>query len=98
MEEYNIVRKKYIMNTLMFLTELNAITNLKVYPSKANFALVELNDRTSFDFYLDLLVDSGVYVRDCSDKIGLDGEFVRIASRSFEENLKIINAVKKAIS
>jgi histidinol-phosphate/aromatic aminotransferase/cobyric acid decarboxylase-like protein len=43
-------------------------------------------------------VDSGVYVRDCSDKIGLDGEFVRIASRTFEENLKIINAVKKAIS
>ncbi|MDP4664002.1 MAG: aminotransferase class I/II-fold pyridoxal phosphate-dependent enzyme, partial [Salibacteraceae bacterium] len=37
-EEYNIVRKKYIMNTLMFLTELNAITKLKVYPSKANFA------------------------------------------------------------
>jgi len=97
-EEYNIVRKKYIMNTLMFLTELNAITSLKVYPSKANFALVELKDRTSFDFYLDLLVDSGVYVRDCSDKIGLDGEFVRIASRTFEENLKIINAVKKAIS
>jgi histidinol-phosphate/aromatic aminotransferase/cobyric acid decarboxylase-like protein len=97
-EEYNIVRKKYIMNTLMFLTELNAITSLKVYPSKANFALVELKDRSSFDFYLDLLVDSGVYVRDCSDKIGLDGEFVRIASRTFEENLKIINAVKKAIS
>lgn len=97
-EEYNIVRKKYIMNTLMFLTELNGIKNLKVYPSKANFALVELQDRTSFDFYLDLIVDSGVYVRDCSDKIGLDGEFVRIASRTFEENLKIINAVKKVIS
>jgi histidinol-phosphate/aromatic aminotransferase/cobyric acid decarboxylase-like protein len=96
--EYNVVRKKYIMNTLMFLTELNAITNLKVYPSKANFALVELKGMTSFDFYLDLLVDSGVYVRDCSDKIGLSGEFVRIASRTFEENLKIISAVKKAIS
>ncbi len=86
-EEYNIVRKKYIMNTLMFLTELNALSSLKVYPSKANFALVELKDRTSFDFYLDLLVDSGVYVRDCSDKIGLEGEFVRIASRTFKVNL-----------
>ncbi len=71
----------------MFLTELNALSSLKVYPSKANFALVELKDRTSFDFYLDLLVDSGVYVRDCSDKIGLEGEFVRIASRTFKVNL-----------
>jgi len=95
--EYNIVRKKYIMNTLMFLSELNSIGGIKVYPSKANFALVELKNRTSFDFYLDLLVDHGVYVRDCSDKIGLEGQFVRIASRTFEENLKIITAVKNTI-
>ncbi len=97
-QEYNVIRKKYIMNTLMFLTELNSIPNLKVYPSKANFALVELKDRSSFDFYVDLLLESGVYVRDCSDKIGLDGHFVRIASRTFEENLIIINAVKKLMS
>ncbi len=97
-KEYNIVRKKYIMNTLIFLTELNSVQNIKVYPSIANFALIELGDRSSFDFYLDLLVDSGVYVRDCSDKIGLEGQFVRIASRTFEENLKIINAIKKVIS
>ncbi len=97
-KEYNIVRKKYIMNTLIFLTELNSVQNIKVYPSKAKFALIELGDRSSFDFYLDLLVDSGVYVRDCSDKIGLEGQFVRIASRTFEENLKIINAIKKVIS
>ena len=97
-KEYNIVRKKYIMNTLIFLTELNSVKNIKVYPSKANFALIELSDRSSFDFYLDLLTDSGVYVRDCSDKIGLEGQFVRIASRTFEENLKILSAVRKAIS
>jgi len=97
-QEYNIVRKKYIMNTLMFLTELNSIQNIKVYPSKANFALIELSEGSSFDFYLDLLTESGVYVRDCSDKIGLEGQFVRIASRTFEENLKIISAVKKAVS
>lgn len=97
-QEYNVVRKKYIMNTLMFLSELNSIKNLKVYPSKANFALVELYDKSSYEFYLDLLVESGVYVRDCSDKIGLEGQFVRIASRTFEENLKIIGAIRKTMS
>ena len=34
--------------------------------------------------------ERGIYVRDCSDKIGLDGNFIRVASRSFEENLLII--------
>lgn len=95
-KEYEVVRKKYIMNTLMFLNEINGISTIKSYPSRANFALVEIIDgRSSFDFTIDLLVDNGIYVRDCSDKIGLDGEFIRIASRSFEENLKIIEAIKK---
>lgn len=99
-KEYDIVRKKYIMNTLMFLTELNNLNNkgIRVYPSKANFALVELtNGLTSFDFSMKLLIDHGVYVRDCSDKIGLNGQFVRIASRTFEENLEIISAMKTAV-
>jgi len=93
--DYDVVRKKYIMNTLMFLTELGSLDNEKSYPSKANFALIEItNGKSSFDFTMDLLIDHGIYVRDCSDKIGLDGEFIRVASRSFEENLKIISALK----
>ena len=99
MNEYSVVRKKYIMNTMMFLNELNAINSqIKVYPSKANFALIELlNGTSSFDFSMDMLIDNGVYVRDCSDKIGLEGEFIRVASRTFEENLKIIEAIKKRV-
>jgi histidinol-phosphate/aromatic aminotransferase/cobyric acid decarboxylase-like protein len=94
-KDYDVVRKKYIMNTLMFLSELNSIKNVKVYPSKANFALIEImNGKTSFDYTLDLLLDHEVYVRDCSDKKGLDGQFIRVASRSFEENLVILNAIK----
>lgn len=98
-QEYNIVRKKYIMNTMMFLSNLNEIgSDLKVYPSKANFALIELlNGHNSFDFTLNLLVNNNVYVRDCSDKIGLNGEFIRVASRTFEENLKIVDAIKSNI-
>ena len=98
-KEYDVVRKKYIMNTVMFLTELQKIDGLKIYPSKANFALVEiLTGATSFDFTMKLLLEHGVYVRDCEDKIGLNGEFVRIASRSFEENLKIIDAIRIVVS
>jgi histidinol-phosphate/aromatic aminotransferase/cobyric acid decarboxylase-like protein len=97
--QYNIVRKKYIMNTQMFLSQLAAIEKIKIYPSKANFALIELLEPgiTSFDFCMNLLVNYGVYVRDCSDKIGLNGEFIRVASRSFEDNLTIIDAIKNAV-
>ena len=91
-KEYDVVRKKYIVETGIFLNDLQSIKGIKTYPSKANFALVEfLNETTSFDFTISLLADNGIYVRDCSDKICLDGQFVRVASRTLEEN-KLITA------
>jgi histidinol-phosphate/aromatic aminotransferase/cobyric acid decarboxylase-like protein len=94
-KRYDVVRKKYIMNTLMFLNELNRIPGIKVFPSRANFALVELIDGTSSrEMMIKLLYSHGVYVRECSDKIGLDGQFLRIASRSFEENIIILDSFR----
>ena len=96
-ENYEIVRKKYIMNTLMFMNQIKTLPNIKLYTSKANFILIELLNASSFDFSIDLLFDYGVYVRDCSDKVGLEGQFVRVASRTFEENLGIISAMKNLL-
>lgn len=94
-KEYDVVRKKYIVETATFLNDLQSIEGIKTYPSKANFALVEfLNETTSFDFTISLLADNGIYVRDCSDKIGLEGQFVRVASRTLEENKLIIAAFR----
>jgi histidinol-phosphate/aromatic aminotransferase/cobyric acid decarboxylase-like protein len=94
-DEYEVVRKKYIMNTLMFKTELNQISGIRVFPSKANFFLIKVDADKNGDFGLRLLINHGVYIRDCSDKIGLKGSgYYRIASRSFEENIKIINGLK----
>ena len=95
-KEYDVVRKKYIKETATFLNDLQNIEGIKAYPSKANFALVEfVNGTTSFDFTVGLLADKGIYVRDCSDKIGLDGQFVRVASRSLNENQLIVAAFKE---
>ncbi|MDC3187361.1 aminotransferase class I/II-fold pyridoxal phosphate-dependent enzyme [bacterium] len=92
---YDIVRKKYIMNTLMFKDELNQIKDLKVYPSKANFFLVKIKNDKDGDFGLRMLLNHGVYIRNCSDKIGLEGDgYYRIASRTFEENISTLNAIK----
>jgi histidinol-phosphate/aromatic aminotransferase/cobyric acid decarboxylase-like protein len=91
--EYEIVRKKYIQDTMEFYKDLSKIPNLTLYPSKGNFILVELPlGINSFDFTIDLLLNYNIYVRDCSDKIGLDGQFLRVASRSLEENITIVKA------
>ena len=96
--EYEVVRKKYIRDTQDYFKVLNEIDGIKQYPSQANFALIELKSGVSADdFAFGLLVKSGVYTRTCSDKIGLDGEFIRLASRSAVENIEIITAIKEAL-
>lgn len=94
--EYEKVRKQYIKHTQQYFRDLDLIPYLKRYPSRANFALIELNNGLQADdFAFGLLVKEGIYTRTCSDKIGLDnGEFIRLASRSLEENEIIINALK----
>lgn len=98
-EQYEEVRKKYIRESLFFIAELHRIAGIKVYPSRANFVLVEItNGGTAQDIATQLLLDHGVYVRNCEDKIGLDGEFIRVAARSKHENEIIADSIKKVVN
>lgn len=96
LKEYEVERIRYIKETRTFFEELKQIPNIRVYPSKANFALIEiLNGMKSGDFVTSLLIRYGVYTRTCSDKIGLEGEFVRLASRTQKENAVILKALRE---
>ncbi|AJC93640.1 aminotransferase class I/II-fold pyridoxal phosphate-dependent enzyme [Campylobacter volucris] len=96
-DEYNKIRIGYIKETQDFFNSLGAIEQFKVYPSKTNFALVEILDGTSSeDFVSKMLIKYGIYMRTCKDKIGLNGEFVRIASRTFDENEIVIKSIHNA--
>ena len=92
--EYEKIRLKYIDETQVFFKKLAMIKEILVYPSSANFSLIELKDGSkSSEVVTKLLILYGIYTRDCSDKLGLNGEFIRIASRTFTENKKIIKSV-----
>lgn len=94
-DRYEIVRKSYIAQTQDFFANLAQIKGLKVYPSMANFALLELiNGVKSSDFVIKMLLRYGIYIRTCNDKIGLQGEFIRLASRTKEENDVMVSALK----
>lgn len=96
LEEYEVARKKYITESLFFITELGQIPRIKVYPTKANFVLVEiLNGMTAEEITVQLLLNHGIYARNCSDKIGLEGQFIRVASRHKDENEYIVKCFKE---
>ena len=91
---YELTRKNYIANTLIFIEQMRSLRDVRVYSSKANFVLLELENKSSYDFTTDLLIDQGIYVRDCGDKIGLQGQFIRVASRTVEENIDIVYGMR----
>jgi len=94
--KYVEIRKDYIRITQEFITNLKTIKEIKIIPSKANFVLVELPVGIDSSLFAStLLVKYGIYVRDCSDKIGLEGSYLRIASRTKEENEYIVSSLKE---
>jgi histidinol-phosphate/aromatic aminotransferase/cobyric acid decarboxylase-like protein len=97
--QYEKVRIQYVKETQEFFYQLSQIKGLKVYPSMANFVLIELVDGSrAADFFAKLLIGHGVYTRNCADKKGLDGEFIRIAAKSESDNQYILNSIKQVLS
>ena len=98
-DQYDIVRKQYILETQLFYRQLEKVPGVRVYPSMANFALVEiLGGLDADDVVRHLLIRHGVYVRTCSDKIGLEGEYLRIASRGLRDNQRIVDALNDVLA
>ncbi len=95
---YDGARRRYVRDTHRLFTGLDALPEIKTFPSAANFALLELN-RPAHDVAAGLLAHHGVYVRDCADKWGLDGDrYLRVAARTETENRRILAALSDVLA
>lgn len=63
----------------------------KVYPSDANFVLVDVSPRNAGDVSESLL-EKGIIVRDCTSFRGAGRSLIRISVGKREQNQKVINA------
>lgn len=104
MQIYNKYEKDYLSacekfkeERNIFYKELTEIPFLRVIPSQANYFLCEvLNGISAHELALRLLTDFNILIKDCSSKKGFPQEkqYVRIAIRDREDNLKLINSLK----
>jgi histidinol-phosphate/aromatic aminotransferase/cobyric acid decarboxylase-like protein len=95
---YERARRRYVREARGLFDGLAGLPGVKVYPSAANFALVEL-DRPAGEVAAALLAGHGVYVRDCADKWGLHGDrYLRVAARREPENRRILAAFTEVLS
>ncbi|WP_456472391.1 histidinol-phosphate transaminase [Methanocaldococcus sp.] len=76
---------------------LKKFNDIEVYPSEANYLLVELKNMKSKEFCEELL-KRGVIVRDCSSFDGLGDKYVRISIGTFEEVKEFLDILKEIIN
>ncbi|MHC1635529.1 MAG: histidinol-phosphate transaminase [Candidatus Methanospirareceae archaeon] len=75
---------------------LREIDGLKPFPSKANFILVKLLDISSSEL-MEELFKEGIIIRDVTNLLGLNGDYVRITVGRSDENRKFISILKKIL-
>ena len=75
---------------------LGEIPALDVYPTGANFVLFKIkNGMTATELQARLLVEHQMYVRDCSNKVGMDNFHIRVASQGREKDSQLVCALQQ---
>ena len=92
---YHQCRKRLIGDVFHLHEALRTIPSLDVYPTGANFVLFKvLNGMTATELQTRLLAEHEMYVRDCSNKLGMDAFHIRVASQGLEKDTRLVEALR----
>ena len=79
--------------------KLSSISGLTIFPSKANFLFVELPPSVSGKKLRDrLLVQHGIMVRECSNKIGSSEQYLRLAVQTNQAVDVLVAALREELT
>jgi threonine-phosphate decarboxylase len=93
---YHQARKRLISDVRCLCEALNPIPGISVYPTGANFVLIKINTgMTATELQARLLDEHRMYVRDCSNKIGMDNFHIRVASQGREKDTRLVIALQE---
>jgi histidinol-phosphate/aromatic aminotransferase/cobyric acid decarboxylase-like protein len=93
--EYQAARRRLIGDVRRLYRDLTEIPHLDVYPTGANFVLFRIkNGMTAAELQAHLLSEHRMYVRDCTNKVGMDSYHVRVASQGREKDAMLVKALR----
>jgi threonine-phosphate decarboxylase len=92
---YHEARKRLIGDVGWLYGSLKSIPVFDVYRTGANFVLFKIkNGMTASELQGRLLTECQMYVRDCSNKIGMDNFHIRVASQGREKDARLVEALQ----
>ena len=93
----NLSKEYYINEREYMLNDLRKIKSLEVYDTDTNFILIRLKDKKAEELKLQLFKGSNILIRDASNFIGLDENYIRIAIKSHDENILILKELNRIL-
>ncbi len=92
---YHEARKRLIRDVRWLYGALGEIPGIDVYPTGANFVLFKIKGAmTATELQARLLEEHRMYVRDCSNKVGMDAFHIRVASQGHEKDARLVQALQ----
>ena len=95
LDEYGESLVKLSMDRYRMGMELSRLPELQVYPSQANFLLVKLApDVDGVELRDYLLHKQQVFIRECGNKLGMSGRFVRLVVRPEADVDRLVSGIR----
>ena len=88
----------YLLETERLRTNLRQIEGIRVFETKTNFMLCEIEPATSTKLKFYLVHEHGILIRDCFNFTGLSDHFFRVATQRPEENNALVDAIQQFIN
>jgi threonine-phosphate decarboxylase len=96
---YHETRKRLIGDVRWLYSGLRGVAGIEPYPTGANFVLFKIKGgMTSGKLQKRLLDEHLMYVRDCSNKIGMDNFHIRVSSQGREKDEKLVKALHQILT
>ena len=97
-DAYHQGRRRLIGDVQSLYQNLQAIPRIDVYPTGANFVLFKIqNGMSATELQTRLLEEHAMYVRDCSNKLGMDPFHIRVASQGRDKDMRLVEALRTVV-
>lgn len=98
-DAFALKTREFVSSEKIFLYKgISQIEGLRPFYPSVNFILIRIDNENIISSILqNLLIKDKIIIRDCSNFVGLNEKYVRVAVRSRKENQRLLDAMKESV-
>ena len=89
--------RAYLEETERLRKQLRQIEGIRVFETKTNYMLCEIDKSTAAALKSYLVREHGILIRECSNFFGLSNQFFRVTAQLPEENDTLVSAIRQYV-